>query len=167
MANTLVSPSGFVRHTIWRAWLPLFWVSSCSWRPLLSVVRQSLLVFPLHSRKTSCHAAPRMDASTGRVGPDRSWFASSRRTLAEDRARGVSRRTKAVAANSGANGSRTRSLVQACLPKSRSALAAVGTVDGPEVQVSKESFHKARRAAQERPINALLSQTKAFVEREH
>ena len=45
------------------------------------------------------------------------------------------------------------------------ALAAVGTVDGPEVQVLKESLQKARRAAQERPINAMLSQTEAFVER--
>ena len=43
------------------------------------------------------------------------------------------------------------------------ALAAVGTVDGPEVQVL-ESFQKARRT-QERPINALLSQTEASVER--
>ena len=45
------------------------------------------------------------------------------------------------------------------------ALAAVGTVDGPEVQVLKQSLQKARRAAQERPITALLSQTEAFVER--
>ena len=44
-------------------------------------------------------------------------------------------------------------------------LAAVGTVDGPEVQVLKQSLQKARRAAQERPITALLSQTEAFVER--
>ena len=45
------------------------------------------------------------------------------------------------------------------------ALAAVGTVDGPEVQFLKECLQKARRAAKERPITVLLSQTEAFVQR--
>ena len=45
------------------------------------------------------------------------------------------------------------------------ALAAVGTVDGPEVQFLKECLQKARRAAQERPITVLLSQTEAFVQK--
>ena len=47
----------------------------------------------------------------------------------------------------------SRSHVEAAV----AALAAVGTVDGPEVQVLEDSLQKARRAAQERPINALLS----------
>ena len=125
-----------------------------------------------------------MGDSTGRVGPDHSWSASTLRTLAEESAHCVSGRIEAVAANSGriSSGSlatereapfkrASRSLDRGAqkrvggLEAAVVALAAVGTVDGPEVQVLKQSLQKARRAAQERPITALLSQTEAFVER--
>ena len=119
-----------------------------------------------------------MGDSTGWVGPDHSWSASPCRTLAEVSARGVSGRIEAMAASSrtGTSGSLAaerenpfkrafRSHDGGGLEASVAALAAVGTVDGPEVQVLKESLQKARRATQERPINAMLSQTEAFVER--
>ena len=111
-----------------------------------------------------------------------SWSASPRRTLAEVSARGVSGRIKAMAVSSGIGTSgslaaeREKSFkreVTMAAAKQRvggleaavAALASVGTVDGPGVQVLKESLQKAKRAAQERPINAMLSQTEAFVER--
>ena len=115
-----------------------------------------------------CRAEDGCQHRTG--GPVQSWSASSSRTLAEDRARGVSGRPKAVAANSGASVPPEVAIAAAKkrvggLDAAVAALAAVGTIDGPEVQFLKECLQKARRAAQERPINALLSQTEAFVER--
>ena len=45
------------------------------------------------------------------------------------------------------------------------ALAAVGTVDGPEVQMLKECFAKAKRSAQERPLAQQISHTESHLER--
>ena len=106
-----------------------------------------------------------------------------RRTLAEVSARGVSGHIEAVAASSGTGTSgslaaeretpfkrASRSHDRGCEEeggRSRGGCCSSRSSghDGPEVQVLKESLQKARRAAQERPINAMLSQTEAFVER--
>ena len=45
------------------------------------------------------------------------------------------------------------------------ALAAVGTVDGPEVQMLKECLAKAKRSAQERPLAQQISHTESCLER--
>ena len=45
------------------------------------------------------------------------------------------------------------------------ALAAVGTVNGPEVQMLKESLSKAKRFAQERPLDQQNSHTESYLER--
>ena len=45
------------------------------------------------------------------------------------------------------------------------ALAAVGTVDGPEVQMLKECLAKAKRSAQERPFAQQISHTESCLER--
>ena len=103
-------------------------------------------------RKTSCYAAPRMDASPGRVGPDHSRTASSRRTLAEDCARSASTPTQPFREQAPVGRWRQNENPRASVPpdvaaaKQRvggleaagAALSAVGTVDGPEVQFLKE-----------------------------
>ena len=45
------------------------------------------------------------------------------------------------------------------------ALAAVGTIDGPEVHVLKDCPSKAKRSAQERPLVQQISQTELYLER--
>ena len=45
------------------------------------------------------------------------------------------------------------------------ALAAVGTIDGPEVQVLKDCLSRAKRSAQERPLAVQISQTESYLER--
>ena len=45
------------------------------------------------------------------------------------------------------------------------ALAAVGTTDGPEVQVLKDCLSRAKRSAQERPLAVQISQTESYLER--
>ena len=115
-----------------------------------------------------------MDASTRRVDPDHSWSASFRRTLAEDRPRGVSGSTKAVAANSGASTSgsmaaeREATFERASRSRDRGC-EEEGWRPRSGCCSSRSSGHsrwsRSQTAAQERPINALLSQTEAFVER--
>ena len=59
----------------------------------------------------------------------------------------------------------------ACLPcvegieAALGALAAVGTIDGPEVQVLKDCLSKAKRSAQERPLVQQICQTESYLER--
>ena len=45
------------------------------------------------------------------------------------------------------------------------ALAAAGSTEGPEVTMLKEALQRARRSAQDRPLQEQLSQNEAFIER--
>ena len=116
-------------------------------------------------------------ARSGSMGADCSWTAPTHRTLAKG-ACNFCRFAESFTGSSWTGSSRplastheapwkraSRRRGRSCKAESEWSRSGFGRSRSPEVQFLKDSLQKARRAAQERPITVLLSQTEAFVQR--